>query len=282
MARPSSVGVLVASPADAERLARVVTPADAVRARRWHQTADQARSLVAAALLRIAAASRLGTVVAAVDLGRWCPRCGLADHGRPVALDPGGCPVPEVHLSASHAGDLVVVAVTGAGPVGVDVERVGAATFDGFAPAVLTSRERLALTAVPVADQARWCARIWTRKEALLKALGLGLTVDPSQVEVLGRARWPAGLVDGTWGSSTDGLSAHLLDLPGTGPTSTDGSVRRPDPAGGSDDHVGTVVLLATDVRPPTVAVFRLPAGPVDPNWIPDLGCGPTSQPPAG
>ncbi len=283
--RPSSVSVVVAGPPDAERLAGVLTSADTVRARRWRQADDQARSIVASALLRIAAASMLGTGVQAVDLGRWCPRCGLTDHGRPVALGPGGRPVPAVHLSASHAGGLVVVAVTGAGPVGVDVERVGAATFDEFPRTVLTSREQRALTVVPETDQARWCTRLWTRKEALLKALGLGLTVDPSRVDVLGPARWPEGLTDGTWGSGVDHYQAHLLDLPGVAPTGADGPEGQPGPvgdtAGPGGGHVGTVALLAAGERPPALTVFRLPPGPVDLDRISDLS-EPAHRSPAG
>lgn len=77
-----------------------------------------------------------------------CPTCG-GPHGRPRVSGPSG---REVFASWSSCGDLVVVA-TARAPVGVDV--VG-------------SRD--------LVD--------WGRLEATLKATGVGLTVDPSVVEL--------------------------------------------------------------------------------------------------
>jgi 4'-phosphopantetheinyl transferase len=69
---------------------------------------------------------------------------------------------------------MSVAAITDAGPVGVDVEAEGAADFAGFEDVALHPSER----ATPPNDP----TRVWVRKEALLKAYGLGLAVDPSEV----------------------------------------------------------------------------------------------------
>jgi 4'-phosphopantetheinyl transferase len=69
---------------------------------------------------------------------------------------------------------MSVVAITDAGPVGVDVEAEGAADFAGFADVALHLGERATNPVDPT--------RVWVRKEALLKAHGLGLVVDPSDV----------------------------------------------------------------------------------------------------
>ena len=58
--------------------------------------------------------------------------------------------------------------------VGVDVEAAGSASFDGFDDVALHPEERC------VDDHER--TRLWTRKEALLKAHGTGLAVDPRTV----------------------------------------------------------------------------------------------------
>ena len=68
-------------------------------------------------------------------------------------------------------------AVTDAGPVGVDVEPAGAADFHGFDDVALHPGERGA-----PGDR----TRRWVRKEALLKARGTGLSVDPREVRVDG------------------------------------------------------------------------------------------------
>jgi 4'-phosphopantetheinyl transferase len=80
------------------------------------------------------------------------------------------------HVSLARAGGLSVVAVADAGPVGVDVEVEGAASFAGFADVALHPGERAGRT-----DEA---TRAWVRKEALLKAYGLGLAIDPRDVRL--------------------------------------------------------------------------------------------------
>jgi 4'-phosphopantetheinyl transferase len=81
-------------------------------------------------------------------------------------------------VSVSRAGEVSLVAVTDAGPVGVDVEGVGAARFTGFADVALHPDEDV--TTDPT--------RAWVRKEALLKACGLGLAVDPRHLGLDGTA----------------------------------------------------------------------------------------------
>jgi 4'-phosphopantetheinyl transferase len=114
--------------------------------------ADQGRSLVAAALLRVVVGGHLHVPAGEVRIDRTCGECG-APHGRPRVLGPGET---TAHVSVSHSGVLVVVALTQATPVGVDVQRVR----DGEAPAV---------PGVDVPD-----VESWVRREAMLKVAGDG------------------------------------------------------------------------------------------------------------
>jgi 4'-phosphopantetheinyl transferase len=124
-------------------------------------------------LLRAEAAQFHGVSPAQVVLVHECPRCGSDTHGRPRLLPTAAVRHP-AHVSLARARDLSVVAITDAGPVGVDVEVDGAADFAGFADVALHPAEH-------TTDSAE-TTRVWVRKEALLKAYGLGLAVDPSQV----------------------------------------------------------------------------------------------------
>ena len=73
--------------------------------------------------LRALAHEVLRAETGAVDVTRLCPRCGSTDHGRPLARMASGT-APEV--SISYADDLVAVAWSWVGPVGIDVEADGA------------------------------------------------------------------------------------------------------------------------------------------------------------
>ncbi|MCY7364679.1 MAG: 4'-phosphopantetheinyl transferase superfamily protein [Frankiaceae bacterium] len=87
---------------------------------------------------------------------------------------------------------MAAVAVSAAGPVGVDIEQVSGTAFDGFAEVALAPPER---DGTPTER-----ARAWTRKEADLKARGTGLTVDPRTVVRRDRVRGrPLGRRSGGW-----------------------------------------------------------------------------------
>jgi 4'-phosphopantetheinyl transferase len=90
----------------------------------------------------------------------------------------------DLHLSVAHGGAWVVVAITALAPVGVDVEAITRELdVDGLAAQVLAPAERDVLRALEDADARRRALLTWwTRKEAVLKATGDGLRIDPRDV----------------------------------------------------------------------------------------------------
>jgi 4'-phosphopantetheinyl transferase len=132
------------------------------RLARFRRPADRARYLAAHALARLVLAPLIGRDAGDLAFDRTC-RCG-EPHGKPVL--PGG-----PGFSLSHAGDLVGVAVRPDGPVGLDVEQARAvADLAALADHVGSPTERARGDA-----EATAFFRMWTRKEALLKATGDGL-----------------------------------------------------------------------------------------------------------
>ena len=149
------------------------------------------RFTLGVALLRLAAGARLGLAPERVPIDRTCPQCAVP-HGRPVIPGSG------LHVSVSHSGERVAVALTGAGPVGVDVERVRPLDTDRLARRVGTA---------PGGDLAAFYVT-WTRKESVIKATGEGLAMALSDVAVSAPGEPPRLLA---YGGSP--LPAQMADL---------------------------------------------------------------------
>ena len=101
------------------------------------------------------------------------------EFGKP-AFDPS----LGVHFSLSHAGERVMVAVSGR-PIGCDVEKI--VPFDeAVARECLTDEElETVKMASPGLDRDRAFIRLWVRKEACVKAVGRGFDIDQKLVPVL-------------------------------------------------------------------------------------------------
>ncbi|MGW6390063.1 4'-phosphopantetheinyl transferase family protein [Streptomyces sp. NPDC055103] len=82
---------------------------------------------------------------------------------------------PGVALSLSHTGDLLCVAVTVVGGVGVDVESADRRLYGtGLEPRMCAPSERDALARLPETDRDARLLRLWVLKEAYTKALAQG------------------------------------------------------------------------------------------------------------
>ncbi|MET9500819.1 4'-phosphopantetheinyl transferase superfamily protein [Streptomyces sp. NPDC006622] len=170
---------------------------DTVERARYEATArpaDRARFLVGCALSRLALGELLDLPPADVPLRRVCPRCG-GPHGKVRLAVPEGVPYPDVDFSVTHSGDVVGVAVCRTAAVGLDVEDDGIPLdVDAAARTALGDAELRSLYARPPAGRRSAFLRTWTRKEAVLKALGVGLGVPLRGLEVSAPDAAPAVL----------------------------------------------------------------------------------------
>jgi len=168
-------------PADAHAAAVLLDEDDRARCATYARSADRARFVGGRVLARRAVAAELGCDPREVRLDARCAVCGGA-HGRPRVLGPGE---GLLDLSIAHASERVLVAVARGCAVGVDVERIG--PFEDLATAgagVLAAAERAVLVALPARARGAAFFGYWTRKEALLKATGQGLAIEPATVHV--------------------------------------------------------------------------------------------------
>jgi 4'-phosphopantetheinyl transferase len=95
-------------------------------------------------------------------------------------------------FSLSHSGALAVFAVTSHGTVGIDAEhRTRPIDLLVFSARVCTQSEWDAIRHLPLEEQHRAAIRIWVRKEAVLKAAGVGLSCSPRDINVLSMSEQP-------------------------------------------------------------------------------------------
>lgn len=97
----------------------------------------------------------------------------------PLQRDAQGCPrlADDVAwTSLSHSDGLIALAASLRGPIGVDIEPLArAAEMAEIAGSVAHPREMAALSMLPESQRAAGLLALWVRKEALLKAAGIGL-----------------------------------------------------------------------------------------------------------
>ena len=113
------------------------------------------------------------------------------EHGKPVARV-NGRRAP-IGFNVSHSGRHGLIAFAEHVWLGVDVEeRVPKHDLDGIGAKVYGQSERDMLEAATGAQKMHLFFRLWSMKEALIKALGTGFSLNPTRFEV------PGPMLDGT------------------------------------------------------------------------------------
>jgi phosphopantetheinyl transferase len=155
--------------------ARSLAAVELAYARSLRQPADRMRFVAGRALLRHALTEAVrGTTPPAA----WRYREG--PHGKPL-MDEG---LPQIEFNLSHTADCVAVAVSKAGPVGIDIESTGREDCGDVILDVLTAREQEVLARMEPDRRSVEFIRLWTAKEACAKALGLGVAADFCELDI--------------------------------------------------------------------------------------------------
>ncbi|MGX7677821.1 4'-phosphopantetheinyl transferase family protein [Jatrophihabitans sp. DSM 45814] len=193
----AGIAVYIAQPVANPFLLSLLDEAERERYYQLLHERDRARFAAAHGLTRLALSRTVGRPPAELAIEARCLSCG-GPHGKPMLARPADTIADQaancrVHFSLSHAADLVSVAITELGPIGIDIEAADglalpdeAAGANGIADVALTASERAAEYYENRSLSERDLLRYWVRKEALLKATGHGLAVAPSLIEVSG------------------------------------------------------------------------------------------------
>jgi 4'-phosphopantetheinyl transferase len=171
------------------------------RARRFAFERDRRRYLAAHCALRARLAASTGLPAQAL-------RFAEGPHGKPRLQDAPGCA-----FNLAHSEDLALIGIdTDGTEIGVDVEVLR--TIDDAEPLaqrLFTPGEYLSWAALPQPARKAGFLRLWTRKEACLKAVGAGLSIAPAFV--------PAGLqpdqatVDLCWAGGQARIELRSIDV---------------------------------------------------------------------
>ncbi len=131
---------------------------------------------------------------------------GIAPESVQFEYGPNGKPsLPDSSLrfNLSHSGELAMIGVTRDREIGVDVERMrDDKDLLDIAERFFAPRERDALRALPEDERRDGFFRCWTRKEAYLKALGAGLSLNLHGFVVSLAPGEPAALLESEQGAA--------------------------------------------------------------------------------
>jgi 4'-phosphopantetheinyl transferase len=189
------VPVPISQPAPGSALIVVVDPAlvgvgvtaclsaeEQKQAERFRFEKDAVHWRACRAALRVVLGEALGIFPEAVAFE-------FGEFGKPSLATPGN----DLHFNLSHCRDLALIALCRDGTVGVDVEPADRATsLLGCEDAFCHPNE---IAGLPADEEPRatMLMETWTKKEALLKALGTGFSLPAQSVSVANPPRSYAG-----------------------------------------------------------------------------------------
>jgi 4'-phosphopantetheinyl transferase len=190
--------------------ARVLSEGELDRANRFHRARDRERFVAAHAETRRLLAILSGTEAAALEFTTMT-------HGKPFIANPSAA--RRWMFNLSHSGDFALLAAAPGASLGVDIEeKRDIADLDGVAERFFSAAERAMLASAdePPADV---FFAIWTRKEAVIKALGYGLHMPLAGFDVCEPGHWhdtPVFRLDAVDGLDVtrEGWRIHALATP--------------------------------------------------------------------
>lgn len=149
----------------------------------------------------------------------------IADRGKP------SLPGHPMHFNLSHTQEAGLLAVTRIAQIGVDIEQLDRKVDrHGIASRFFSQAESHELANLPDADQAEGFCNLWTRKEAWLKATGVGISEGLNKVEF----------------NCRPGEAARLLRISGEECEAAAWQIRSFRPPG---NHVGVIAVQAASLR---------------------------------
>jgi len=167
--------------------ARILAPAERERASRFKYEVDRSCFIQRRAALRMILSEYLGVAPQSIAFTE-------NEFGKPSVVTPQAA--AGLSFNASHSGTLAVIAVARSGRIGVDVERLRPLVeAESIAARFLATGEAATLAALHPHERTEGFFNAWTRKEAVVKALGGGLSIPLDSFEVSLRPGEPPAIL---------------------------------------------------------------------------------------
>jgi len=169
----------------------VLSSTEKERAARFRFDEDRARCIVARGALRWIASSYCGVPPTELEFETGA-------HGKPKLQGE----TPALEFNVSHSGEFVLIGIAPL-PCGVDIERIR----PGLREQEIAERFFCPQEVQWLSRTQMGFARLWTAKEAIIKALGGGLSIPLSSVDVTSIVRGESSFLNVQW---SEGEPARL------------------------------------------------------------------------
>ena len=144
------------------------------RAERFHAALHRQRFIAAHGYLRKILSLYVAIPAEALSFA-------YTEHHKPYLNIPDQ---PLIQFNLAHSADIALIAITKQHAIGVDIEKIKDKDIMAIAKRFFSPPEITALQQLPVLEQLPAFFRLWTRKEALVKAIGKGLSISLSSFSV--------------------------------------------------------------------------------------------------
>lgn len=147
-------------------LLEILNNTEKERSDKFHFKTDRKRYITTKALLKIILAQTLSTEPGQINFE-------FNKYGKPLIKNSNS-----PHFNVSHSADIGIIAITDVASIGVDVEKYRKRmNSPKVAKRFFSEKEAKAFLSLPHEQRLQGFFNCWTRKEAFIKALGLGLAM---------------------------------------------------------------------------------------------------------